>query len=176
MKKNAAARARGGNATVIAVLMMLVIGSLVGLVLTVTQRHSAEANAVVDKERAFFVAEAGANEALARFATGNQADVGGPKAKLELSGGEYWVDIVDNADDTFTLTTFARAGLQEKAIEVVVEQEQQGVYNNGIFAGNSSNDPSYVLPLSGLKTQADKVTGDIYSGGSVTVSGDATVD
>ncbi|MEQ1894814.1 MAG: hypothetical protein ABL998_19910, partial [Planctomycetota bacterium] len=73
-------------------------------------------------------------------------------------------------------TTFARSGLQEKAIEVVVEQVQQGVYRNGVFAGNSSNDPSYVMSFSGTGGLGDEVHGDIYSGGSVKVTGSASID
>ncbi|MSR62502.1 MAG: hypothetical protein EXS08_08660 [Planctomycetes bacterium] len=169
-------RAQGGNATVIAVLTLFVIGSMAGLVLTVTQRHSAETSAMVDQNHAFFVAQAGANEGLARFGSGDHHSIGSADAMVEFSGGRYWVDVQDTGDDTFTLTTYARSGLQEKAIEVVVEQVQQGVFRNGVFAGNSSDDPSYVMPFSGTGGQADEVHGDIYSGGSVKVTGNASID
>jgi hypothetical protein len=166
---------RRGNATVIAVLTLMVIGSLVGVVMTVTQRHCAEVSAIADQNRAFFVAQAGANQALAQFESGDTDSLGSAQDPLDAEQGHYWVDVVDNGDSTWTLTSHARAGLQERSIEVVVQREEQGVYHNGIFAGNSSNDASYTLDLGGVGVQGDRVSGDVYSGGSVNVAGDAEV-
>ena len=177
------AKSRRGNATVIAVIVLFVIGSLAGVVLSVTQRNAAELSAMADQTRAFFVAESGANDALARLeagefdlaAEGDGTTLGDAKDTLSVSGGRYWVEVERGAGSLYTVTSHARAGLQEKVIEVVAHQEVQGVYRNGIFAGNSSGDPTYSLKLGGSLTQADNVYGDVYSGGSVTVSGDAEV-
>lgn len=49
--------ARRGNATVIAVITLFVIGSLAGMILIVSQRHSGEIAALTDQNRAFFVAD-----------------------------------------------------------------------------------------------------------------------
>ncbi len=171
----AAPRNRRGNATVIAVIVLFVIGSLAGVVLSLSQRHSAEVSALADQNRAFFVAQGGVNEALADLQAGTVEALGSPDQPVKASGGSYWVEVADNGDSTFTLTSHARAGLQQKAIEVVVEKLEEGVYTNGIFAGNSSGDPAYVLDLSGVGAQADRVNGDIYSGGSVAVRQDAVV-
>ena len=166
---------RSGNATVIAVIVLFVIGSLAGVVLSLSQRHSGEVSALADQNRAFFVAQAGVNEALADLEAGTVEAVGSAYEPVNASGGNYWVDMADNGDSTFTLTSHARAGLQEKAIEVVVEKQEEGVYTNAIFAGNSSGDPTYVLDLNGVGAQADRVAGDVYSGGSVAVRQDAEV-
>ena len=168
-------RRQRGNATVIAVIVLFVIGSMAGVVLMVSQRQSSEVSALGDQNRAFFVAQTGVNAALAEIEAGNTDALGSEQSPIESSGGRYWVDVVDNGDSTLTVTSHAQAGLQERAIEAVVQQEEEGVYHNGVFAGNSSNDPSYVLDLSGVSTQADKILGDIYSGGSVTVRQDASV-
>jgi len=176
LRAHSSASAERGNATVIAVIVLFIIGSLAGVVLTVSQRHSAEVSALADQNRAFFVAQSGVNEALANLEAGKLDPIGSEKEPLRSSGGRYWVDVRDDGGGIVTLTSHARAGLQDKAIEVVVERELQGVYRNGIFAGNSSGDPSYTLDLSGVGTQGDKVQGDIYSGGSVAVREDASVD
>lgn len=176
-------RTRRGNATVIAVIVLFVIGSLAGVVLSVTQRNAAELSAMGDQTRAFFVAQAGANDALARLeagefgldAEGDATTLGDAHDSLSVSGGRYWVEVERGAGSLYTLTTHARAGLQAKGIEVVARQEVQGVYKNGIFAGNSSGDPGYTLKLGGSLAQADNVFGDVYSGGSVKVDGDAEV-
>lgn len=176
------ATARRGNATVLAVIILFVVGSLAAMVLSVTQRHSAEVSALADQNRAFFVAQAGVNDVLAQLETGElelkegeELRIGSQKEPLELSGGRYWVEVARDEDSVFTLTAQARAGLQQRAIEVVVEQAQIGVYHNGIFAGNSSEDPAYELELGGSLTQADQVYGDVYSGGDVAVRGNAEV-
>jgi hypothetical protein len=177
------ASGQSGNATVIAVIVLFVIGSLAGVVLSVTQRHSAEISALADQNRAFFVAQTGVNDALVQLEggalalddEGDQAWIGSSDDPVTFSGGRYWVEVEREADAIFTLTSQGRAGLQEKAIEVVVQQQLDGVYRNGIFAGNSSNDPDYSLDLGGRLAQADQVYGDVYSGGSVDVHGDAEV-
>jgi hypothetical protein len=177
------ARGRRGNATVIAVIVLFVIGSLAGVVLSVTQRHSAEVSALADQNRAFFVAQAAVNDVLARLDSGDietpdegaSLSIGSYKAPEEVSGGRYWVDLSANGGAIYTLTAHARAGLQEKAVEVVVEELVSGVFRNGIFAGNDSGDPDYVLELGGTGSQADLVDGDVYSGGSVKVTGGAKV-
>ena len=174
---------RRGNATVIAILTLVVIGGLVGVVLSVTQQNSVEVNALADQNRAFFVAEAGASEALAQLESGalevdkegDEVFIGSDEEPVETQSGHYWVRVVHNADATYTLISQARAGLQVKAVELVLSEQISGVYRNGIFAGNSSNDPSYALELGGKLAQADQVYGDVYSGGTVDVSGDAEV-
>ncbi len=171
----AASRQEAGNATFISLIVLLAIGSLAGVVLTVGQRNSGEINALTDQNSALFVAEAGANEALMRVEAGDDESIASAGAPVDFSGGSYWVSVDDNKDSTLTLTSYGRVGLQNKAIEVVVARAEEGVYTNGIFAGNSSGDPLYSLDLSGVTTQADKVYGDIYSGGNVNVKGDAEV-
>jgi hypothetical protein len=174
---------QSGNATVIAVIVLFVIGSLAGVVLSVTQRHSAEISAMADQNRAFFVAQTGVNDALVQLEggalvlddEGDEVLIGSNGDPVEFSGGRYWVEVEREADSIYTLTSLGRAGLQEKVIEVVVQQQVEGVYRNGIFAGNSSDDPDYTLELGGRLGQADQVYGDVYSGGSVAIHGDAEV-
>jgi hypothetical protein len=50
------------------------------------------------------------------------------------------------------------------------------IYDHALFAGNTSEDPLYVMKLGGSGLQADRVLGDVYSGGSVAVTGTASVD
>lgn len=174
---------RSGNATVIAVIVLFVIGSLAGVVLSVTQRHSAEISAMADQNRAFFVAQTGVNDALVQLEggalvlddEGDEVWIGSSDDPVAFSGGRYWVEVEREADAIFSLTSLGRVGLQEKAIEVVVQQQVDGVFRNAIFAGNSSGDPDYTLDLGGRLGQADQVDGDVYSGGSVGVHGDAEV-
>jgi hypothetical protein len=169
---------------VIAVISLFVIGSLAGVILMVTQRHSGEVGAQVDQDRAFSVADSALSQTLARLENGelelekegDSLALGEADEPLEGFGGRYWVRVERGADDLLTLTAQARAGLQRQAIEVVAQRAEEGVYRNAIFAGNSSNDPGYELELGGRLAQADHVRGDVYSGGSIAIRGDAQVD
>jgi uncharacterized protein (DUF2249 family) len=118
--------ARRGNASAVAVISLLVIGSLAGVVLSVMQRHSAEVSALGDQDRAFFVCQAGVNEALSRLENGETTSLGSDDDPRTLQGSRYWVEVRDNGDATFTLTSHARAGLQQQAIEVVARTSVQG--------------------------------------------------
>jgi hypothetical protein len=65
--------------------------------------------------------------------------------------------------------------LTRRSIEAVIEPVGGGVFDYAIFAGNRSQDPNYSLELGGEDAQADVVEGNVYSGGSVSISGDASV-
>jgi hypothetical protein len=182
LSSTSAARCRG-NATVISVIVLFVIGSMAGLVLSVTQRHSAEVRALADQNRAFFVAQAALNDVMAQLESGSmeapdegqELSLGTKKAPETVQGGRYWVDVAGSGSSTYTLTAHARAGMQQKTIEVVVELSESNVFHNAIFAGNDSGDPGYSLRLGGKAEQGDEAYGDIYSGGDVLITGQAEV-
>ncbi len=170
-----AVAARRGSATVFAAIALVMIVGLAAVILSVSYRHSGEASADVQANRAFFVAQAGVNQALNQLVAGAGAAIGSPDERVESPGGSYWVDFADNGDATRTLTAHGRAGLRERAIEVVVVVSGAGIYAHGLFAGNSSGAAGYTLELGGSGSQADSVLGDVYSGGDVDVAGDASV-
>jgi len=176
MRSHLAAPRRRGNATVVALVTLFAIGSLAGVILTVSYRSSGEISATVDQNRAFFAAQAGANEALSHLAGGTSDPIGSAQAPARQSGTDYWVEVEPQGDDLFAIRSHARAGLQSRAIEVMVRVTVGGPFYNALFAGNSSGDPDYVLELGGTGTQADYVGGNVYSGGDVKLSGEAKVD
>jgi hypothetical protein len=169
-------RRRRGSASLFVLLALFPIGALAALVLGSITRSAGEVSARVDRERAFYVAEAGIAHALANLRHSIAGDVGAPDERVPFGGGSYWVSVVDEGLGRFSLTSSGRAGTEEQAIEVVALHTPAGVFHHGLFAGNSSGDPEYVLELGGKGKQADEVQGDVYSGGSVAIEDDATVD
>jgi len=73
------------------------------------------------------------------------------------------------------LTSYGTAGVNRRALEVVLQAPSGGVFGNAVFAGNSSEDPTYSLDMGGENGQADHVDGDIYSAGDIALSGDSEV-
>jgi len=173
--------ARRGNATVVSLLAMLVIGTFAGVVLTVGQRQSGENRAGIEQNRALLAAEAGARSALAALAVSlDSADdlalMGSADAPVEFAGASYWCEL-DTSGDLHRLLVHGRAGVQERTLEVTLQAAStEGPFQSAVFAGNSSGDGSYVMKFGGTGTSADYVNGNIYSGGSVSFTGAATVD
>ena len=152
----------------------------VGMLMTsvaVTQRTEA----TVTRTRALQLAEAGLAEALVEVGTsvstgGSPApSVGSSTAPLSKGTGVYWADIEDLGDGTFRATSTGRAGLHQRRLTSIFTPGRS-VFSYSVFAGNTSGDPAYTIELGGSAGQADWVAGDVYSGGSVTVREDASID
>ena len=173
---------RRGSALMAAVVLTLLLAGMSSALLSFGTSATRESVASAASTRALYLAEAGIHDALMRF-TAAAADeriqppteLGSYDMPLKMGAGDYYVDIVD-AGDTVTLTSYAMADGVQRAVEVVLQVPQGGVYNSALFAGNSSGDPTYSLDLGGEGGQADEIDGDIYSAGDVVIWGDAEVD
>lgn len=169
-------REQEGSATVAALVVCFALLGMSGAILTVSMSTELEWSANTDRDAAMAEASSGVAHVVANLYAGNAGDVGAPDAPLALGSGTYWVDVLDNGDDTYTLTSTGRVrGVTQTLEAVVVRTAGGGVFNNALFAGNSEGDPLYALDLGGTGSQADQVLGDVYSGGDVDVVGDASV-
>jgi hypothetical protein len=169
-------RARRGSAAVVALVAVTVLVGLCGAMLMIASRTSGESGSAVDRHQATSAAHAGLAEARMRIAAGDTSSIGSIDAPLEFGGGTYWVEVVpDEAAGTCTVTAFADVRGDQDALQVLLAGNTPDIYDHALFAGNTSGDPLYALKLGGLAKQADLVNGDVYSGGSVEVNGDATV-
>ena len=164
-----------GQASILAAFTLLVIGSLAGVILSVSYRHSGEIRSSVAESRAFFAAQAGANEALASLAAGETVALGSAEEPFECDGATYWYELEDLGDGAWLVRSHGRADRAERTLEVELEITEGGPFFHGVFAGNSSGDPSYVLELNGKSGQKDEIDGSVYSGGDLAVSEDAVV-
>lgn len=168
-------RSEQGSATVSALIVGFALLGMSGAILTMTMSTEREWSASADRDEAMACASSGIAHVVDNLYAGALGDVGSAGAPVGFGGGSYWASVVDNGDDTFTVTSTATVRGVSQALEaVVVRTAGGGVFHNALFAGNSSGDPLYALELGGKANQADKVLGDVYSGGDVDVSGDAT--
>ena len=164
-----------GSATLSALVVGVVLMGLSMAILTTSMSTEREWSASGHREEAVSCASSGVAHAVDNLYAGSTADIGSPDALMAFGGGEYWVDVVDNGDETFTLTsTGSVRGVTQTLEATVVEIGAGGVFHNALFAGNSSGDPNYALELGGKGEQADVVKGDVYSGGDVDITGTAS--
>jgi hypothetical protein len=112
------------------------------------------------------------SEALLQIAAGND-DVATPDP-LAFGGGTYSVE-TELGDGTLIVRSTAEVRGETEVLEALLTGGGSDIYDHALFAGNSSGDPLYKLKLGGTKAQADLVNGDVYSGGAVAVTGNATV-
>jgi hypothetical protein len=120
-----------------------------------------------------YLARAGISNAFLRIRAGTSAVLGSAASPLACGDGAYYVESVKNADDSYTLTAHGRFGGSWASVRSVARDVAVPVFDHALYAGNSSQDPNYTLTFGGTGTQADQVAGDVYSGGNLTVAGDA---
>ena len=164
-----------GGALVSALIVGFALLGVSSAILTVAFSSERESSAAEDREEAMMCASSGVAHVVANLYAGNSNDVGDDAQPIGFGSGGYFADVTDNADGTFTITSTGRVRGVSQALEVViVESGGGGVFNNALFAGNSDGDPLYTLELGGEGGQADTILGDVYSGGDLDVTGDAS--
>ena len=170
-------RPERGSAAVVALVAVTVLVGLGGAMLMIASRSNSEGTAGVTRHQAKAGAQAGLARALNQVAAGEDGALGAVDAPLPFGGGDFYVEAeTDETAGLVTLRSYARVRGESEALEALLAGEGSDIYDHALFAGNTSDDAAYQLKLGGSGTQADKVTGDVYSGGGVTVSGTATVD
>ena len=120
-------------------------------------------------------AKAGVAFAVADIAGGGSGDLGTSDSPVPFGPGSFVVTAKDTPNSTVTITSVGTVGEDARAVRTVFEVSG-GVFHHAMFSGNTSRDPTYSLELGGTGPSADKITGDVYSGGGITLEGDATID
>jgi hypothetical protein len=169
---------RRGSALIVALIAAFALAALAAAIVAVNGAHEKEQVAATERARALYAAEAGLSEAIANVRNGVIANWGGTGADdgVDFGGGACWGTAVDNGDDTFTVSSFARVGNQTRAVQAILVREDESPFTSAIFAGNSGGDPLYDLRFGGLGVQADEINGNVYSGGNIVIDGQASID
>ncbi|MFN0009125.1 MAG: hypothetical protein ACKVXR_14575 [Planctomycetota bacterium] len=170
-------RARRGAALVASVVVLVVLMGMAGTVMALGLASHREHRGAEDDLKAAYLAEAGISDKISQLIANNAADIGTATNQRNFAGGQYWVDLttLDATNRIYSLLSRASYGGDREAIEAVVRAVTNPLGNNAVFAGNSSNTAGYTLPFGGTGTSADRINGDVYSGGNVTVTGGALI-
>ncbi|MEQ1892708.1 MAG: polymer-forming cytoskeletal protein [Planctomycetota bacterium] len=170
-------RPERGSAAVVALVAVTVLVGLGGAMLMIASRSNTEGTAGVTRHQAKAGAQAGLARALNLVAAGEDAALGTQEAPLPFGGGSVYVEAeTDDTAGLVTLRSYSQVRGESEALEALLAGAGSDIYDHALFAGNTSGSTTYQLKLGGSGVQADKVTGDVYSGGGVTVSGTASVD
>ena len=176
LRSSAKRRSSAGSALLISIVTMTVLVGLSVAALTTSLGSKREVGGSIERTRALYAAEAGVAHALANLSRGLAPVMGAEHKQVGFGSGGYWGNAVQNADKSWTITSVGRMGNAQRALQVVITPQTGGIYDNAVFAGNSGGDPAYVMKFGGTKTQADKISGNVYSGANVSFSGNATID
>jgi len=168
----------------VALIAVLVLGGLTASMLTFSSAFQRENHSKEQSTKALYVAEAGMSLAIDSVRGGAMEPIatsldivqGDSNAPMAFSGGGYWYQIVNNHDNSLTVTSYARVGTESRGTEAILTTESENIYDSALFAGNSSRDPLYDMKFGGTGTQADNITGNIYSGGNVVINGSAALN
>ncbi len=170
---------RGGALVVAIVAVVLLLGLSAGMFM-VSGASKREVMQAADSSRAFYAAEAGASHGIEVTRAGlvpdlGTLDIGTMDAPTSFGGGDYWGSATDNGDGTVTVLAYATVTGNSQGVEVILAEGDQGIYSSALFAGNTDGDANYDLEFGGVGGQGDMITGNIYSGGNIVVSDDATI-
>jgi hypothetical protein len=177
-----APRTRAGSALLPTLVAVLVLTGLSAMIYRLSLSHSSAVGRSGHELRALYVAEAGLSEALLVVASAvrERADVpaeyGTHAAPVETQAGRFWATIRDNGDETYTVVCTGSASGSSRSIEAVLRHVGGSAFDHAVFAGNTSEDPDYVLRFGGRGTQRDEIEGNVYSAGDILVTGDARID
>lgn len=170
-----------GGALVTVIVLVAVVASLAGIALTYTVSSVNEVEHQRKEIQALLSAEAGVNASLGQLAvswrTGQPvaAALGSEEQPDGNWQNRYYTTIEANPDETFTILSTGVAGSGRRSVEVVARMTLPSPFDHSLYAGNLSEDPTYVLRLNGYGSQADTVTGKLFSGGDIMIDEDATV-
>ncbi len=170
-----------GSSLVTVIVLTAIITTFAGAALVFTSSAIDESEHQKEELRAFYLAEAAVSEGLSHLAmarnSGQEVSAYvGTETNPRMMGGDHWTTIHTGTDGTYTIIATGSAGGAQRTIEVVAEPIPPGPFDHSMFAGNFSNDPAYGLSLGGHGSQADRIVGNVYSGGDVTFDGDSSID
>ena len=172
--------AQRGAALITSLAIVTVLTGAATAILMVSLGVTHRTDTSVTRARALQLAECGVSEALGSVSVavrgGNAVapQLGTQAVPLTKGTGSYWVDVTSIGGGTYRAISTGRAGLHSRRLDAVFAA-RQSVFSYAIFAGNSSGDSDYAIELGGDGGQADRIVGDLYSGGSLQLTGDALV-
>ncbi len=173
---------RRGSILMSAMIVVVGLAAMTAALLSFSLDFTEDVTFAGQEMKALYVAEAGIAESVVTLVAAVEAGeaiplgMGNENAPMELAGGSYWSQIVDNGDDSYTIRVRASAEGNARALEIRMTPGAESAFDHAIFAGNSSGDPNYSLSLGGVGSQADGIDGNIYSGGAIDVNADADVN
>ncbi len=171
---HSARRAARGSALLAAIFAAIVLAGLGASLISVVHSANVEQNESQDSLQRFYLAEAAARFAEIDLTGDGDGNLGDANNPVVYGNGSYWTEAIPQPGNTVSVFCYGTYHGSTRAIEAVFRAGAD-VFDNAVFAGNSSGDPNYTMHFGGSGGQADHVHGDIYSGGDVEFVGDSGI-
>jgi hypothetical protein len=171
----------GGSILIAVLIAVVLLAGLTAAILGLGNSSTKDVDTAQRELRSHYLAQAGVSESVVSLIENLNANlappagVGSQAAPQHVQGGAYWTRIIDNGDDTFSILSNGAADAGRTSLEVVVRKIGGGPFANAVFAGNTSNDPTYNMEFGGSGAEGDEIYGNVFSGNDVEVSGNAVV-
>jgi hypothetical protein len=175
-KHRSGGRRERGSVLVTTLIFAISCAALAGVMVRQGFSHKAETDIRWASAQRLYMARAGLANGFLAFRSGGSGALGSSASKVNYSNGQYWTEATSNADGTTTLTSHGWYGGQSVSIKGVIYDTAKPIFNHAMLAGNSGGDMTYNMEFGGTGTQADHVTGDIYSGGNILAVGTPVLD
>ncbi len=160
-----------GTVLMVAMILVLLMTGLAVAYVAVTGSQAVNTYTSYKSDRSLYMAEAGLAQAVEQVASGGDGFLQG-----QFAGGTFftWVDALSSTEEGINCQ--ASCVETSRAVQAVTNSGVHPIFNHAIFAGDSSDDPSYEMLFGGEGDQGDVISGDVYSGEDLTREGDASVD
>lgn len=126
---------RRGSALIASLMVVMVVA---GLGVCLIRLHSASTRRqvhLIDRKRAFYVAEAGLSEAFLAISQGKSGRVGSEEIPAAFGEGVYWVDAVATEEGNIELTSNGLCGVGRFSLSVVLRPQVDPLAARGVFSG-----------------------------------------
>ena len=142
IRSNQTHATRRGGALISSLIVVVTLSTLVASLFMVNITHQREVAGIQNRSRALYLAEMGISQCLLLLAGADErgeappATHGTAGVPNVVRGGNYWCDIVDNLDGTFTVTSTGSTNLVNRTVSAVVAA-LPSAFDHAIFAGIS---------------------------------------
>ncbi|MAG56108.1 MAG: hypothetical protein CMJ83_07445 [Planctomycetes bacterium] len=109
--------------------VIVILAAMAAAFLSIAFYDNKEHLAAAHRMKAFYIAEAGLNDAISQIRAGRRGDLGAEDAQISFDNGGYWVVAVDTGG-IWTLVATGTYGNQRQGIEGIVGSggEEEGFY------------------------------------------------
>jgi hypothetical protein len=177
-----------GSAILLALALIVMFSGIGLMVLNRANTDSDLSFNQVHYDQAFWLADAGAERAIAILS--DSADWRAGYAKTALGDGYYTVSVTDSStdtslDDRVRVISLGERGAAAGGVEVIMGPAgHHPLYDHAIYAGNywehetkpDSADYVDTMKFSGTGTSGDIINGDVFFNGNIKTSGNATIN
>ena len=120
---------QNGSALILALIVLMIVAALSASMLSISTAKIRESEAGFDNLKAFYIAEAGINDAIAEISASKDYHLDGlGNVSGTFDGGHYTITAKNNGDRTWTLTAGGFYGNCSRSLQIIIAQRKSGSF------------------------------------------------